>query len=363
MLGSFFSNPLWQNFQNCKVRVVSLSEPEHRLRDALALMCLRDFLPPRRRSCERVTIDGPEPPQLPALQEGDGLVLLGRPSLFGRSCLDLIRKVSPPLLYSFCSDRSTERTPYRTIAGPLGPLLESEPYDRLRGQGRTNVDDCAIVYAGWKGRIPIMILAGTSTVGTWGAAEYAVSDVEGVDDVRWQREIQGVVRASVSSRVEAFEQVTVDVVELVAPARIWMQGNDLPPWDGWRRLVGQTEGRGGAKGKFDLDILVNGQKVAGKATTFLPALILLAWIGDPNRRGFRAGHFARTTVGEISARLDAFFGKRCVELAYINATLKSLTRAIRAKGGIAHIDKNDNGDDRYCVCARKLPAFLANWQQ
>jgi hypothetical protein len=48
-------------------------------------------------------------------------------------------------------------------------------------------------------------------------------------------------------------------------------------------------------------------------------------------------------------------------MSYINATLKSLTKAIRSKGGIAHVEKND--EDRYCICTRELPAFLANWQQ
>jgi hypothetical protein len=205
-----------------------------------------------------------------------------------------------------------------------------------------------------------MILAGTSTVGTWGAAQYATSEIEDVDDVRWQREIQGVVTASVSSRTEAFEEVAANPVELAAPARIWMQGSDLPPWNGWR-VIKQTKGRGGAKGKFDLDILVNGKKVAGKATKFIPALILLAWIGHPKRRRIRGGYSATTTAGEINNRLEAFFGKPCVAPSHINATLKSLTDDIRAAGGIAHVDQHDG--DRYCICARNLPEFLANWDR
>lgn len=299
------------------------------------------------------------PPHLPRLAEGEGLVLIGRPALFGTSASRLITELTPPLLYRFRSDDPSAGTAYRTIAGPAGPVRESEPFNRQRESGREDVEDCAIVYTGWKSKSPILILAGTSTAGTWGAAQYAASAVEEVDDVRWQCEIQGVLRTSVSARREAFEEVVVEPLQLVAPVRIWMQGADLPPWNGWR-AVAQTRGRVATKGRFDLQIIVNGKEVCEKAATFIPALIMLAWIHHPKRRRTAGGYYVTTTTGEIKARLDAFFGGACVEGSHINATLKSLTDGIRAAGGIAFV-KKDGRNDHYCMYVREPPQTLASW--
>jgi len=307
MQDTFFSHPFWQNLQDCRLRILSLSEPEHRVRDALALIRIHEYLPARQCVFERITIDGPEPRRLPPLVAGDGLILLGRPSLFGDSALKLLGELSPPLLFRFASNNPADGAPYRTITGPFGPDQESKPYDRGRSSGLELVNDYGIVYSGWKGPIPVVILAGTSTVGTWGAVQYASSAVEDLDDPRWQREIQCVVRASVSSSRSAFQDVAAERVTeaTAAPAQIWMQGKDLPPWNGWS-AVSKNEGLGGGKGDFELDILVNGRKIFDKATTYRPALILLAWVGHPKRRPMRGGYCASTTTGEILRKLLHF---------------------------------------------------------
>lgn len=360
MLESFDSNPFWQNFQERRLRIISLSETEHRLRDALALMRLHEFLPTRQCVFERVTIGGPEPRRLPPLLAEDGLVLLGRPSLFGNSASRLLGELSPPLLLRFGSERPADGAPYRTITGPIGPDYESKPYDRNRDSGQEQVNDYAIVYSGWKGPNPVMILAGTSAVGTWGAAQYVASMVDDLDDPRWQREMQCVIRASVSSSRSAFRDVTAEREgeATATPARIWMQGKDLPPWNGWS-AVRKNQGLGGGKGEFELDILVNGRKIFDKATTYRPALLLLAWLGHAKRRPMRGGYCASTTAGEIDHKLTSFFGEACVKPAYVTVTLRALTDAIRRNGAIAYVERGE--PDRYVICARELPAYLAHW--
>lgn len=362
MPNSFFNNPFWQNFQDRRLHIVSLSEPEHRVRDALALMRLHDFLPKRQCVFERVTIGGPEPRRLPPLQEGDGLVLLGRPSLFGDFAERLLTELSPPLLLRFGSENPADGAPYRTISGSIGPSHESTPYDRGRSKRQEQVNDYAIVYSGWKKPNPVMILAGTSTVGTWGAAQYAASAVDDLDDPRWQHEIQCVIRASVSSSRSAFWDVTAEreTDATATPARIWMQGKDLPPWNGWS-AVSKNQGLGGAKGEFELDILVNGRKILDKAATYRPALILLAWVGHPNRRWMRSGYCATTTPGEIHGKLTAFFQKECVERAYVTLTLQALTKALRRNGAMAYVEHGE--PNRYFICARELPSYLAHWDR
>jgi hypothetical protein len=65
---SFFEYPLWRRFHGRQIWVLSLSEPEHRLRDARALLCLRDFLPaPAFGQCTyaTVTINSGAPPDYP----------------------------------------------------------------------------------------------------------------------------------------------------------------------------------------------------------------------------------------------------------------------------------------------------------
>jgi hypothetical protein len=366
MPDSFFRNPLWRNFQNRKIRVVSLSEPEHRLRDALALIGLRDFLPPvssGRCDFERVTVDGPIVPRLPAFNEQEGVVLLGRPFLFGPSAMKFISGLNPPLLYRFESNDPTQSNAYRTIEGPGGTRFESEAFVQRRNRRETDLKDGAILYAGWRGRNPLMILAGTSTVGTWGAAQYATSDVDDVDDVRWQQEVQGIIESSVVNRPDAFDRVDAHARELLSPVRIWMQGRELPPWDGWRAVADAKGKSKGGKGTFDLQILANGTEVAAKASSYVPALILLAWLTSPHSRSMRDGHCTEATSSEIAKRMERFLGPRVLPHGQIKQGLKALAKSIRSAGGIAYVEKSQQGGDRYSICARDLPSFLAHWDR
>ena len=47
-------------------------------------------------------------------------------------------------------------------------------------------------------------------------------------DARWQEDFQGVVKASVQNVSESFQKVEVEPMQVVAPVRVWMEGNDLP---------------------------------------------------------------------------------------------------------------------------------------
>src|SRR5437867_10761932 len=101
MIPSFFTLPFWRNFQNRQILVLVLSEREHRLRDAWAHMRLREFLPPedsKRTTFVPITIAGRTVSGWPGkINPEVGVIILGRPSLFGEGAQVLLRECNPPL--------------------------------------------------------------------------------------------------------------------------------------------------------------------------------------------------------------------------------------------------------------------------
>jgi hypothetical protein len=75
----------------------------------------------------------------------------------------------------------------------------------------------------------------------------------------------------------------------------------------------------------------------------------------------RGGFCASTTSGEVFRKLTALFGKPCVELAYVTMTLQALMEAMRRIGVMAYVERGE--PDRYVVCARELPSYLAHWDR
>jgi len=225
MSGGFTTHPLWRKFQGRPIWVLSLSDTEHRLRDARALICLRDFLPhPKSGQCTYVwvTLDDNNRllSQLPSgIPPNAGVVILGRPALFGSEVDELMKRCRPSLFYEFASDDPSNASKYRTILRHATvPSHASNDFvcPSFAEQRRANakeLQDYGIVASGWADNHPIMLLAGTSSVGTWGCVEYATRYPEPFDTC-WQENIQGVIKASVTNTYQAFETVHVEVSEM-----------------------------------------------------------------------------------------------------------------------------------------------------
>ena len=126
---------------------------------------------------------------------------------------------------------------YRTILADTleGPECVCPTFAKQRS-ARPKPDslfDPAFVYSGWQrpgnreADRPVLVLAGSSTLGTWGAVKWTTDELP-PDDVRWQEDVQGVIRAKSNNTPEAFEAVHATSEEVIAPCRIWMTGSDVP---------------------------------------------------------------------------------------------------------------------------------------
>jgi hypothetical protein len=399
---SFFTNPLWRKFQDSRITVHRLSDGEHRLRDAYANMFLKEFLPPDTRFLTH-SVNGIRGLATGSDNEG-GIVILGRPSLFPKRIRSMLKKGQPPLLYHFASDKKSDAPDYRSIVRKGLPRLRKrarrpeidkkllcESFDQQRRSDPEKLSDNAIVYSGWHGKRPLMLLAGSSTVGTWGAVHYVTKAQLPVEKAIWQLDVQGVVRAEVWADDEAFEEVESQAVELLSPTRFWLEGGSCPPVNGWTREVLKLESDRGIE-NFDLRILVNGQAILTKRRNYVAALVLLAWLSNRTcsyEDGFCAeinsGQALRSIFGflQISKQHPINLGefeivnaKRTPILVssmhdfaaskvgrYVCETLKELTLAIREAGGIAYADENETapGDEAHWtfrLVSRELPHFF-----
>jgi len=148
---------------------------------------------------------------------------------------------------------------------------------------------------------------------------------------------------------------------MLAPARFWMCGRDLPPVDEWSnalRLCADAP-----KGAYDLRILCNGKEILKNSTTPIPALVLLAW-ASKRARQTHDYFLASTTVGDVVRSLKHFNGFEKRHEQAVRGALKALVEQIRKAGGIAYTERlpireaNQEPHTRFCMCARTLPSFL-----
>lgn len=401
---AFFAHPLWQKFQGRAVTVCRLSDGEHKLRDAYATILLKEYLPPDTRFMTFV-VDRKNQPALGGDREG-GLVILGRPSLFPQQVRSLLDELKPPLLYRFESDSTSNTKSYRSIVR-TGLLREDKRRSGTMGfagksfgeQEGGTLSDNAIVYSGWRGSQPVMVLAGSSTVGTWGAAHYVTKAAEVDEPAIWQQDVQGIVQAQVASTGDgAFDEVRSKSLEMLSPARFWLEGGDRPPAAGWTRKDLQLERVGGPE-KFDLRVVINGKQLSTKRATFVSALVLLAWLSHRVDE-YRDGFVAEVTSVQVIESLFRYLhvgpddpldlGKHRVvepkissdrrrrEPEYVETMaqfkgskigrhvceiLQELTAAIRAAGGIADAIENEHGRSdeakwRFRLVSRALPHFF-----
>ncbi|MBW7990803.1 MAG: hypothetical protein FVQ84_12420 [Planctomycetes bacterium] len=365
---NFFQHPMWQKYHNRPIWIITLSETEHRLRDARAILALAEFLPPKNAGTmfAAVTIGDKPATGFPKIPEDAGIVLVGRPSLFGKEIERLLKSLTPPIYYTFKSNESNT-SDYRTIICPDREFkCQTFIEQKCHSPAPSELKDTAIVYSGWQGDRPVTVLSGTSTVGTWGAVQY-VNSISPGNDVRWQQDVQGVVEASVHNRDEAFDSVQAKAKEMLAPVRIWMQGADLPPSDAWPGAIQHYEQTLSGP-KIDLQILANGVEILKKSKDYVSGAVLLAWLDSPNRVKFDGGFSVSTTSGDLTDRLkkkfECQFDNRDTFQNRVYSTLHQLTNGIREAGGIAFKSqlRGQKGWGKskrnYTITSRNLPFFL-----
>jgi hypothetical protein len=371
-LASYFEHPLWRPFHGRHVWVLSLSEPEHRLRDARALLCLRDFLPaPSFGMCTyaTVTINGGSPPTVPTIPQNAGVVVIARPGLFGGAIKKVLdqSKLYPPLMFEFGDDRP-DHADYRAIRVPGGSPIRCPSFAEQKTQRRApeeELRDYAIVYVGASDGRPVMLLAGTSSVGTWGAVRYVTTWPSGSDE-RWREHIQGVVEVTVNDRREAFEEVSASPYRaMLSPCEIWMEGADLTSILADRDLNILWEPDPGAS-PLDLRMFINGRQLFEQAPEeHFGAAVLLAWARVAGREGGKA-----VSADAICEYLFTRFYQRMVEQDCRNGRefkakyqskvfvkLDRLVGKILEAGGIAE-KLSEDGRALYRVVAKPLPHFL-----
>lgn len=382
---SHLSHPIWRKFAGRRLTILRLSDEEHRLRDAHALLRLERFLQPFHPRYETITLDGARQPIIDA---DDGIVILGRPSLYPRSVQDLIRDLVPRLMYEFSSDDPSDHDDYRTIR-----RIGSQSTDLPRGvswsrspDAMGDLTDYAFIHSGWRGRQPVIVLAGSSTVGTWGAADCVTRNPGDAGAVTiWEEDdVQAVVAATVPrTRVgDAFLDVSLSVVELLAPCRFWLAGGSRPPADGWTRDTLQLDVPQGPDG-FDLRILVNDKPIPLNARNYVTSLALMAWLslGRAEAPWRELPLFtARVTAADVTRAIGRFlqvgpsaplilagesepvstpnaFAQSGIG-RNMNKTLDRLTDAIRDAGGMAFVERQGKDQRFFTLVSRHTPHFF-----
>jgi hypothetical protein len=260
---------------------------------------------------------------------------------------------------------------YRTIeACGTEDRFSCPPFAVQRKAFAKQLFDYGIFYSGWSHNRPVVLLAGTSTVGTWACVNHAVEYPKPFD-LRWQEDVQGIVKASVDNVVECFQDVRTESVQFLAPCRIWMEGRDLPSLSDWREpsRLRLDERRNAVK--FDLQILVNDRPIFQRARTHIPALVLLAVAGaQGGRRLFSGGSEAHASILDVLHAIFDFLhlGTRSGPGSsvsfedfvqdrrnHVTNILKEMVKQVRENGGIASYDAERM---IYSICARPLPPFL-----
>ncbi|SRR5579871_5346844 len=375
MSSSFFANPLWRRFHNRPIWVVSLSDLEHRLRDARALIDLQEFLPPRssgRCTYHTITLGDHGHPvsQWPAIPADAGVVIIGRPALFGPEIAHQIEHVwTPSLGFQFESNDPQTGASYRSIKAIGTDSVFKCPLwgdQRAKRPPPAELFDYGIVYCGWNQERPVMLLSGTGTAGTWGCVKF-VTDPPSPYDLRWQQEVQGVIRASVDNINEAYQSVRAEAHErqMLSPCRIWMEGKDLPSPDGWKDPNSLCLDERRRHTKFDLRVSINGHPVFQNSRTHLGALVLLALVGRrEGRREFPGGIHVHATTTEVLRGLYDFLRPKAMTYGEFRdrynpnvlGLLRALIQQTRDNGGIA--DVLGGKAARFGICVRPLPPFL-----
>ena len=338
-------------------------------------------------SWAQVTLGARGPRNWPQMPKDSGLIVVGRPSLFGNGLTTLLDTADPPMGYEFFSNEPTRRRDYRTIRRMWDASVHKEErlircplFSDLRKRRNPRLTDNALIYIGWQGGRPLMMLAGTSAVGSWGAAQYVTEAPRHSADFRNHETMQGVIAASVRNSPLAFEQIdTTEPIELTAPFEVTFRGTSLPWLSDWRNLSLQTSGRE----PLDVELEVNGHVLARRARSHLPLLTLLAWFDSTRARPSPVGYVcewnrtdlvaaifrllwdevggaARAALERVDVRSAAAFKKGYKTAIY--ADLELLTVQIRRAGGIAFEEATRPvdqmaGSRRYTAYLRSLPAF------
>lgn len=338
-----------------------------------------------------VTIGGKEDPHWPdeieAFPEA-AVILVGRPALFGEDAMQFLEGCAPAMIYKFRrndlpADQDMARLTrdqqrqilreYRTIVAPLAGerRFESELFDESRRSNPrpTRLKDLGIVYSGWENSRPVAVCGGSSTVSTWGAATWSMQNPMR-DDLRWLQDVQGIVEASVVDTPRAFKTVEsrVHKKQLLAPAMVWMDGQDLPPLTAWKEALS-----GQATNKPRIRILVNGKPVFDRLSSYMIPLTVVAWM-NINRKEHQPGILQSTcTTQEVIAWIDAFLGghdamgpRRTVQ-PHINGILNDAVRYFNEVGALATLDDANPASDevrssRFTLWFREPPSFLPTFR-
>jgi len=237
-------------------------------------------------------------------------------------------------------------------------------FDDQRGADPSpdQLSDLGIVYSGYHGTRPVVVLAGSSTVSTWGCAVWA-TQMRDCTDLRWWGEVQGVIKCRVSNTTgQAYQSVAASVHEnqLLAPAHFWMEGADLPPPNGWREAV-----RRRGKSKVRLKVLVNGHRIFSEAEDYLTPLVLLAWLNSKARRELASGIVRATCSSpEVLEWIDQFLGKRhalgprTTIQPRVTRILNDAARYICERGGLATVEPRTDRITRFTLWFRDPPGFF-----
>jgi hypothetical protein len=356
-------------------------------------MLLRDFLPPSDSGLTTftvVTLHEEHPTaNWPRIPDNAGIVILGRPALFGFNCTQLLSQCRPALAYRFKSDskQGDASEDYRTILADTldGPEFVCATFARQKSAvpKPDSLFDFALVYSGWqrpgnKGADrPVMVLAGTSTLGTWGAVKWATDELL-PDDVRWQEDVQGVIRAKANNTPEAFEEVHATTEEVIAPCRVWMTGSDVPATlPGWQEEIFRRE-QSMKSAPLDLQLFINGKEVFQKMRSPFSAFVLLCLAERRGSNAFPGGTSCEASAGEVSERVIALLGKTAASATPTPArkrtdleptrqrvfvTLPTLIKQVRDAGGVAYCRRGQGVKHKdvaiYGLALRPLPGFLS----
>jgi hypothetical protein len=357
----------WRPFDGRHIQIFCLSEDEHKIRDAKTLLCLQEFFLTRGRRCCIVPISIKrglaEDRFRAAAKEGNGIVFVGRPSLFGTWGEELPTKLFPRLHWGFGS-KTVKHPDYRRITGPdfFEPAVPS--FAEQRNSARVSeirpvtLRDKAFFYFGRHEDVPVAWLSGTSTVGTWGSASFATQDL---NEAGYSDELaQGLLNVEVQDTGDVFGSVKVKRGKMLSPCRVWMSGNDLPSPQQWKGIKPKARAE-------DLQIFVNGKRVRSSTNKYTQALCFAAWLnaGDVETQKY-GGYVQCTSVGALAwiTEVTGATGKDRLTKADVSSELTRLLGEIADLGGIVFSEKTPGHRGKgqppsiFTICINGLPSFL-----
>jgi len=348
------------------MKIFCLSEEEHKVRDARALLCLQEFFLSTGHHCNIVPISVrgglTEDYILEATQssiKGEGVVFVGRPSKFGSWASTLATTLFPRLHYGFASDDDSDDD-YRRVTGPgsFGTRIPSFSKQREKKIRPLSLVDHAFFYFGWYGEYPVAWLAGTSTVGTWGAARFVTQVLK--ESCVKEEFSQGTLEVVVQDTGDLFHSVNVTSGKVLSPCRIWMSGSDLPPPNGWKGISPKRKCN-------DLNLFVNAKQVRPSTGTYTPTLCLAGWLNNQVAVTHKHGVYVQCTSSKVLAwirRVTNVEGTRALKVADVSSELARLSDAILDAGGIVWSEpskpdgRSGQPENVHTICIRSLPSFL-----